>query len=162
LKAALHLSSLKIISGGQTGVDRAALDAALMEGWEAGGWCPQGRLAEDGRIPDRYPVCELPGGDYSARTMRNVLESDGTLIIYFGTLRGGTHFAAEQCKLERKPLLVIDAETTEPSGAAEAAEKFVRDHGIVILNVAGPRTSEEPRGYDYTLGAIRDLLRRLV
>jgi len=72
----------RIISGGQTGVDRGVLDAAIAAGFPCGGWCPTGRRAEDGRIPDRYPVAELPDGGYPARTVRNLLESDGTLILY--------------------------------------------------------------------------------
>lgn len=75
---------LKIISGGQTGVDRGALDAAMLARFPAGGWCPNGRRAEDGRIADRYPLCETAGGTYGLRTLRNVLDSDGTVILNFG------------------------------------------------------------------------------
>ncbi|MFL6540447.1 MAG: YpsA SLOG family protein, partial [Chthoniobacterales bacterium] len=80
---------MKIISGGQTGVDRAALDAALSLGIESGGWCPTGRLAEKGRIPDQYPVRELPNGGFPERTLQNVLDSDATIIIHPGSLHGG-------------------------------------------------------------------------
>ena len=80
---------MKIISGGQTGVDRAALDVAMEYGIDAGGWCPQGRLAEDGIIPDNYPLTELPGADYCQRTRKNVIDSDGSVIIYFGKPAGG-------------------------------------------------------------------------
>src|ERR671915_1058228 len=76
----------KIISGGQTGTDRGALDAALAWGFPCGGWCPPGRLAEDGQIPERYPLIELKEGGYSQRTLRNVVESDGTAILYFSQI----------------------------------------------------------------------------
>src|SRR5678815_754424 len=88
---------MKIISGGQTGVDRAALDVALSLGLDCGGWCPEGRLAEDGTIPARYPVRELPGGGFVQRTAQNVTDSDGTLIIHHGDLRGGTRETARLC-----------------------------------------------------------------
>lgn len=81
---------MKIVSGAQTGVDRAALDAALENGVELGVWCPEGRLAEDGIIPEKYPVKELPNSGYSERTKRNVIDSDGTVIIYFAHPSGGT------------------------------------------------------------------------
>ena len=82
-------SSIKIVSGGQAGADRAALDAALACGVSCGGWCPEGRLAEDGRIADSYPIVELPGAGYRQRTRRNVQDSDGTAIFSFGPPEGG-------------------------------------------------------------------------
>jgi hypothetical protein len=81
---------LRIVSGGQTGVDRAALDVALKHEMSCGGWCPDGRLAEDGIIPDKYPVKALAKSGYLQRTEQNVIDSDGTLIIYFDNLSGGT------------------------------------------------------------------------
>ncbi|PZR78885.1 MAG: hypothetical protein DLM52_02175 [Chthoniobacterales bacterium] len=102
---------LKIICGGQTGVDRGPLDAALDLRAECGGWCPAGRMADDGIIPDRYPVSELPSTDYSVRTARNVAEADGTLIIAKGELTGGTRETSEFCWEMRKPHLVLDLRT---------------------------------------------------
>jgi Circularly permutated YpsA SLOG family len=93
----------KIISGGQTGIDRGTLDMAIACGFPCGGWCPSGRLAEDGRIPERYPLIELKEGGYSQRTLRNVLESDGTVILYFSQIEGGTEETLLFCINERKP-----------------------------------------------------------
>ena len=87
---------LTIISGGQTGVDRAALDSALSYRVDCGGWCPEGRQAEDGPIPARYPLTEL-GGGYAARTRKNVEDSDGTVILYFDTPTGGTEKTLRYC-----------------------------------------------------------------
>ena len=84
------MKALKIISGGQTGVDRAALDVALRHGIECGGWCPAGRLDEFGKIPDHYPIQELQGGGFTERTLQNVKDSDGTVVVYSVELRGGT------------------------------------------------------------------------
>jgi hypothetical protein len=94
----------KIVSGGQTGVDRGALDAALRVGFPCGGWCPQDRKAEDGPIPDRYPLVVLPGAGYRQRTLKNVKDSDGTVIIYANTLSGGTKLTRDFCQRERSGL----------------------------------------------------------
>jgi len=145
---------VKIVSGGQTGVDRAALDVALSQGIECGGWCPAGRLDEFGRIPDRYPVKELEEGSYAERTLRNVTDSDGTIIIYCDELRGGTEFTAECCKQLKRPHRSIDAAKTSVENAAKMIVDLTREHKIDILNVAGPRQSEWPGGYDYTSRAL--------
>ena len=100
---------VKIISGGQTGVDRAALDVALKHGIHSGGWCPTGRLDEFGRIPDRYPVKELQAGGFTERTLRNVKDSDGTVIIYPSKLSGGTEQTARFCIEQRRAHELIDA-----------------------------------------------------
>ena len=153
--------SLTIVCGGQAGVDRGALDAALDVGEPCGGWCPAGRRAEDGRIPDRYPLTELPASGYPARTLRNVLDSDGTVIIHFGRLAGGTALTERICRNHRKPLLVLDATALVPNAAALAIRDFVASAGIRLLNVAGPRDSEDSRGYAYTraaVGCLFDLL----
>lgn len=139
---------MKIISGGQTGVDRAALDAALSLGVTAGGWCPEGRLAEDGAIPPHYPLTELPGGGYLQRTERNVREADGTVIFHSGALLGGSKTTADFCAEKQKSCLLLDAASIEPGHAAELLAQFVRANRIKILNVAGPRASQWPDGYD--------------
>jgi hypothetical protein len=163
---------VKIISGGQTGVDRAALDVALKHGIECGGWCPAGRLDELGKIPEHYPVKELklsdkearsperPGGletaslwkrhdPFAARTFQNVKDSGGTVIFYFGDLRGGTEYTVKCCIEQKRAYRLIDATNLSVQDAASLIGDFVRKNKIDILNVAGPRQSQWPGGYDY-------------
>ena len=147
-----------VVSGGQTGVDRAALDAALAFGADCSGWCPEGRQAEDGVIPARYPLAELPGGDYLARTRQNVVDSDATVIIYFGRLSGGTERTLEFCLAGRKPYLLLDAREIPAARAAARIAEFAAGQGVVRLNFAGPRASGEPRAYDYARAAVSGFL----
>jgi Circularly permutated YpsA SLOG family len=152
---------VKIISGGQTGVDRAALDVALEHGINAGGWCPAGRLDEFARIPDRYPVEELEDGGFIERTLQNVKDSDGTVIIYPERLSGGTEQTLHFCVEQRRPHELIDASNVSTEKAAQLIADFVRENKIDLLNVAGPRASEWPEGYDYafcTLDSFLDAL----
>jgi hypothetical protein len=149
---------VKIISGGQTGVDRAALDVALEHGIESGGWCPTGRLDEFGRIPDRYPLKELDSGGFTERTLHNVKDSEGTVIIYPGKLDGGTEQTVRFCAQEQRPHKLIDASTMSVEEAAQAISDFVRKNKIEILNVAGPRQSEWADGYDYAFRALDEFL----
>ena len=145
---------MKIVSGGQTGVDRAALDAALKHGIECGGWCPAGRLDELGRIPDRYPLNELEHGSFVERTIQNVKDSDATVIIYFDKLRGGTEQTVRFCIEQKRPHKLIDAAEISAENAANSIFNLVRENKIDILNVAGPRQSEWPQGYDYAFRAL--------
>jgi hypothetical protein len=149
---------MKIISGGQTGVDRAALDAALSLGVVCGGWCPAGRLDENGIIPAHYPLQELPGGGYVERTARNVSETDGTAIFHTGPLQGGTKATADFCTHHGKPCLLIDASRLAPTEGAQQLKEFVQAHRIEVLNVAGPRASQWPQGYDFTLRLLNEFL----
>ena len=110
---------LKIISGGQTGVDRAALDAALESGISAGGWCPEGRQAEDGPIAEKYPLQELPDGGYKERTLKNVQDSDATVIIYFVTISGGTGETIAYCLNEKNTYLLIDGSGISEESASK-------------------------------------------
>jgi len=151
-------SMITILSGGQTGVDRAALDAALASGTRAEGWCPHGRRAEDGRIPDKYPLRELPGADYLQRTEQNVADSDATLIIYFGRLHGGTARTLDFCRARSKSFLSIDGSRVSESDAAARIMDFIVREGITRLNVAGPRASGDPRAYPYTLATLALIL----
>jgi hypothetical protein len=139
-----------IVSGGQSGVDRGALDAALANGFPCGGWCPQGRQAEDGPIDTKYPLQELPGATYRDRTLQNVIDSDGTVIIYFGTISGGTLLTQQFCLEHKKAHLLIDAAQIMPAKAAGMIKKFCIKNSISILNAAGPRASQASTAYSYT------------
>jgi len=137
-------SRFKIVSGGQTGVDRAALDWAIAHGVRHGGWCPKGRRAEDGIIPRRYRLKQTRSPAYNVRTRWNVRESDGTLIVSANHLIvGGTKLAAEFAESLKKPLLHL-AMTTGARRAARQLDRFITQHRIHVLNIAGPRDSEEP------------------
>lgn len=137
----------KIVSGGQTGVDRAALDVAKELGCEIGGWCPKGRLAEDGRIPDDYPLCETETADYAERTELNVRDSDGTLILTIGPPTGGTAYTITCAQRLRKPYCIIDlSQETAP----DRTQRWLEEQRITVLNIAGPRLSQSAEGYALT------------
>lgn len=146
----------KIVSGGQTGVDRAALDVARLLALERGGWCPKGRLAEDGRIPDDYPLYETETTDYAERTELNVRDSDGTLILTVGPPRGGTAYTVECAQRLRKPYYVIDLSQETAPGQAQ---RWLEQQRITVLNVAGPRQSQNPEGYELASRFLFSLLR---
>ncbi|MEY2440103.1 MAG: hypothetical protein QOI34_1488 [Verrucomicrobiota bacterium] len=150
---------MKIISGGQTGVDRAALDVALKHGIDCGGWVAPGRLDELGKIPDRYPLTEVEEGDAATRTLQNVKDSDGTLLIFFRELAGGNAYTARSCRELRRPHQLIDAAKVPVGEAGKLIANFVREHEVHILNVAGPRASEWAEGYDYAFRAIEKFLK---
>jgi len=153
------VKALKVISGGQTGVDRAALDVALTHGIECGGWCPAGRLDEFGKIPARYPIQELHDGGFTERTFQNVKDSDGTVVIYPRELAGGTEQTVRFCVELQRPHELIDASKLSSEGAAKLITDFVRKDKIGILNVAGPRHSEWAEGYDYAFRVLSAFLR---
>jgi len=149
------MPALRIVSGGQTGVDRAALDVAIELGFEQGGWCPRGRLSEDGPIPSHYSMTETDSSEYSVRTERNVLDSDGTLILYRRRLSGGTQLTYELTSKQNKPCLVLDLlKTPDP----EQARQWIVDTEIRILNVAGPRASSSPAIYRIAHAFLKELL----
>ncbi len=135
----------KVVSGGQTGVDRAALDIALKLGVPCGGWCPRGRRAEDGPLEEIYPLQETPSSDYVQRTRWNVRDSDGTVVLYRGSLSGGSALTVELDKEHNKPCLVIDLlEDSLP----EILLDWVMRYQIRTLNVAGTRESGSPGIYN--------------
>lgn len=138
---------MKIISGGQSGADRAALDAAIHLGIPHGGWLPRGRKCEDGPLPRRYALLELESSSYRDRTEKNVLESDGTLIVSFGPLTGGSALTEALAIRHDRPCLHLDLDYPDPTRAAAAVTAWLHTHRINILNVAGPRASGEPRIY---------------
>jgi hypothetical protein len=132
---------MKIVSGGQTGVDRAALDAGLACGIPVGGWCPAGRRAEDGIIPDCYPLLELESPVYAVRTEQNVVDSDATLVLNLGELADGTALTVQLARKHRKPYLVVQLEeNSDPAAVVE----WLRELGVKVLNIAGPRESKRP------------------
>jgi len=135
-------------------VDRAALDVALKHEMECGGWCPDGRLDEFGRIPDRYPVQELRAGGFIERTLQNVKDSDGTVVIYVEKLVGGTEQTVRFCIELPRPHQIIDASKISAEDATKLIAGFVRNHKVGILNVAGPRQSEWAEGYGYAFRAL--------
>ena len=132
---------MRVVSGGQTGVDRAALDLALEFGLPCGGWCPRGRLAEDGRIPDRYPLRETPLADYAQRTEWNVRDSDATLVLYRGRPRGGTALTVKLARRLGRPCLTVDLDAAPDPAAVRS---WLTGLGVAALNVAGPRESQAP------------------
>jgi len=136
-----RLNLQTIVSGGQTGVDRGALEAAIHLGIPHGGWCPRGRLAEDGRIPDRYQLREGQSADYPWRTEQNVIDSDGTLILYRRRISGGTQLTLRLARERGKPCRCVDL-TGEPE--IDAIRAWLTEQGIEVLNVAGPRESSAP------------------
>jgi len=145
----------RIVSGGQTGVDRAALDVALLLGLPCGGWCPKGRKAEDGRIPGRYPLVETPTAAYQVRTEWNLRDADGTLVLSWGRPKGGTALTIRLARSRRRPLLVLDLKR-DPR--PQLVRDWARDRGILVLNVAGPRESLSPGIHDRAARFLRAAL----
>lgn len=141
----------KIVSGGQTGADRAALDFAIRHNMPHGGWVPKGRRAEDGPLPRHYLLDEMPTTGYPERTRRNVIESDGTVIISYGKLIGGSGLTRKYAIEHGRPWLHLDMARLDDREAADRLRAWLLEHAIRTLNVAGPRASDDPHIYDVTL-----------
>ncbi len=140
----IHVKFKKIVSGGQTGVDRAAMDVALSLGIPCGGWCPQGRRAEDGTINARYPLKETPQADYPQRTDWNVRDSDGTLLLCWKKPTGGTAYTLKCAEIRDKPTLTLDLTLRWSQKRRAEFESWLKVNHIETLNVAGPRESHAP------------------
>lgn len=152
----------KVISGGQTGVDRAALDAAISLGIPTGGWCPKGRLAEDGRIEDKYPLTETLSSDTAQRTEWNIRDSDGSLVIVWNPMpKDGTVFALECLKKWKKPHLVINLSET-PKPKIEDIVKWIQENNIKVISIGGPRGSFAKNVYTDAFDLICKILSQLV
>ena len=136
--------SIKIISGGQTGADRAGLDVAIARSIPHGGSCPKSRKSEDGPLPARYLLSETPSGNYLVRTERNAAESDVTVIFTFSALSGGSKRTAGFAKKHGRPILHLILVAGREEHAAERLAAFVRQHRVARLNIAGSRESKEP------------------
>jgi putative molybdenum carrier protein len=150
-------AELRIVSGGQTGVDRAALDAALALGLAVGGWCPRGRRAEDGEIPARYPLAETESERYPVRTRLNVTDSDATLVLTRGSFDSGTKLTAQIAQRSRKPVLVVELDAAD---ALERTRAWLAEVEPRVLNVAGPRESKQPGIYGRAYAFLSRLLKR--
>ena len=148
----------KIISGGQTGADRAALDFAIRHGIPYGGWVPRGRRTEDGTLPQKYLLEEMPTPDYAQRTEKNVLSADGTLVVSHGYLKGGSALTVFLAERNGKPCIHADLGEWSVRDAAERIRKWLRDQRFGVLNVAGPRAGMDREIYRATFDLLEALL----
>ena len=147
-----RLTLKKIVSGGQTGVDRAGLDAAIEANIDHGGWCPRYRLAEDGKVPKKYKLSESLSKEYKVRTELNVQDSDGTLILYKDKMTRGTKLTFGLTKKLDKPVLALDV-ANELS--AESVLEWIENESIEVLNIAGPRESTNPGIHETAITFLR-------
>ncbi|MCK5509161.1 MAG: putative molybdenum carrier protein [Desulfobacterales bacterium] len=148
----------KIISGGQTGADRGAIDAAIKYSYPYGGWIPKGRLTEYGPLPDEYQLKEMPTKNYPARTEKNVLASDGTAIITHGKLTGGSALTKKLAKKHERPYLHINLNEIPAFLASSEINAWINENNIEILNVAGSRASKDPQIYEDTICIVEGVI----
>ncbi len=152
------MPKIKVISGAQTGVDRAALDVAIALGIPHGGTCPKLRKAEDGPIPAQYQLDESNSPSYRVRTRQNILDAHGTLILHQGPLSLGTKLTRDTCLKAKKPLLMVDLSSTKADQPCQYFRDFMDFHFIAILNIAGPRASVWRNGYPLTFQYLKNNL----
>ncbi|MBT4364997.1 MAG: hypothetical protein HN737_05460 [Desulfobacterales bacterium] len=148
----------KIISGGQTGADQAALDVAIKLDISHGGWIPKDRVTENGTLPDKYKLNEMPTDSYEARTEKNVMVSDGTLIISHGQLSGGSKLTLDLAEKHNRSYLHIDLNNTNSFNASREINLWIRNNNIRILNVAGSRASKDPNIYKATMDVLEAVI----
>ena len=148
----------KIISGGQTGADQAALDASIKLGIPHGGWIPKGRMTENGPLPDKYDLIEMPTKSYPDRTKKNIKESDGTLILSHGRLTGGSEYTRKWAVKYSKPMAHINLSSVTPFDAAVLINNWIVEYDIKMINIAGPRASKDSKIYQSTLDIIESVL----
>ncbi|MGA8277628.1 MAG: putative molybdenum carrier protein [Rhodanobacteraceae bacterium] len=153
-----RLSVQKLISGGQTGADRAALDFAIERGLEHGGWCPRGRKAEDGTIPSNYQLTETESANYRSRTVRNVVDSDATLILNIGELEGGSLETLRIAEQRGKPVRVVQLDSALADEDLADVREWLQNVQVMSLNIAGPRESKRPGIFEATCALLRRLL----
>ena len=146
----------KLVAGGQTGADRAALDVAIEMGLPHGGWVPKGRLAEDGPVPDKYHLQEMRTTSYPKRTEQNILDSDGTLIVSHGKLTGGSQLTMSMAYKHNKPWIHVDLKIMAYPDAVVTIRDWIDREMVKVLNVAGPRASKDPQIYQ----GVKELLEK--
>jgi len=139
---------------GERRIFRAALDFAIAHNIPYGGWIPKGRKTEDGTLPEKYKLQEMPSGDYSKRTEQNILDSDGTLIVSHGRLTGGSALTREFSKSQKRPCIHVDMEDTAMDDAAKQVKAWIERKHIQVLNVAGPKASKDPEIYDVIMALL--------
>lgn len=149
----------KIISGGQSGADLAAIDASIANDFPHGGWIPKGRRTEDGPLPEKYQLLEMPTTSYPKRTERNVLDSDGTVIFTHGRLSGGSDLTRKVAEKHGKPWLHLNMKEHSVHEAVERLRTWVNENRIEVLNVAGRSASKDPDIYIVTYKVVNGLLK---
>lgn len=151
---------MKITSGGQTGVDRAALDAAISLGFDYSGYIPKGRKAEDGKIDEKYDkLIELDSEDYKSRTEKNVVDSDATIVFTSGKPTGGTAFTLKCLKKHKKEYLLIDIKDKTDDEIITAIKYWLNEYKPDLLNIAGPRESKAPGIYRRVFSILKEALK---
>lgn len=149
----------KIVSGGQTGADQAALDFALLHNIPHGGWIPKGRLTEDGPLPEKYLLQEMSTDSYPKRTEQNIIDSDGTVIISHGKLTGGSALTMDLAVIYNKPWLHLDMVSVTVPDAVLLLKSWLIDNKINVLNVAGAKMSKDPEIYGVTIKVLEATLK---